>query len=208
MAKEFDIRRLESAHLEQAFHLATEVFAKQSTIHRALGIDLEEYRAYLRPSFTAMVEKQLSIVASDQATGLVLGCLIWTDFYNATFANHSVPKTFSPLVALTAALSAKYNRTFGPGEVALADMAAVSAGAEGQGLYQAMRRAAEDQARRRGYRFVVSELSSAKTQHVLLRKMGHRAVAEIAFDQFEYKAMKPFKDIVDPPSLILSECTL
>ena len=48
---QFEIHSLDGSRAEQAFALASLNFAAQSVLHKALGADLEEYRAYLRPTF-------------------------------------------------------------------------------------------------------------------------------------------------------------
>ena len=202
-----EIITLRDLHFAQSFALATEVFVHGSSLHKALGVTLLEYCDYLRPSFAAMVDEGLSTVAVD-SSGEVMGCLIWADFFNHRYSSQKTPDKFKPLVALTEALTAKYTRSFARGEGMLADMAAVAQTAAGQGLYQRMRLAAEAHARTRGFRFILSELSSVRTLHVLLNKMGHKAVAEIAFAQFEHEGKRPFAAIDSPPSLILSECML
>tara|TARA_B100001248_G_scaffold65564_1_gene45857 strand:+ start:1189 stop:1398 length:210 start_codon:yes stop_codon:yes gene_type:complete len=46
-----EIQSLDGSRAEQAFALASLNFATQSVLHKALGADLEECRAYLRPTF-------------------------------------------------------------------------------------------------------------------------------------------------------------
>ena len=48
---QFEIHSLNRSRAEQAFALASLNFASQSVLHKALGAGLEEYRAYLRPTF-------------------------------------------------------------------------------------------------------------------------------------------------------------
>ena len=48
---QFEIHSLDGSCAEQAFALASLNFATQSVLHKALGADFEEYRAYLRPTF-------------------------------------------------------------------------------------------------------------------------------------------------------------
>ena len=201
----FDIKPLGRDLLDPAFDLATEVFAAQSTVHRALGIELDAYRAYLRAPFEAMVDEGLSLVAT-HSSGTVVGCMIATDFHTCLTVKQT-PLPFAPLVALTTALCKDYSkiRRSSPGTALLVDMGAVAPEAQAQGIYSALRRAVHSRAITKGYHRVMGELSSAQTQHVVLEKMGHKAVAEIAFDRFEWAGTKPFRNIHDPPKLILSE---
>ncbi len=200
-----DIHSLVPSALEPFFDLATETFVRRSTLHRALGVGLEEYRPYLRPAFEAMVEQGLSIAATDGETGEPIGCLIVTD-YRFSAPGVTLPR-LAPLGALTAALRRKYECRHhpSPGEAILVDMAAVTEAATGQGIYCRMRRAACDVARAKGFRHVVGEASSSETQHVLLDCLGHQKMAEIAFCDFSFANEMPFASIENPPTFILAE---
>ena len=48
---QFEIHSLDGSRAEQTFALVSLNFAAQSVLHKPLGADLEEYRAYLRPTF-------------------------------------------------------------------------------------------------------------------------------------------------------------
>ena len=143
------IRLLTSIDVEAAFLLATQVFVTGSTVHRVLGGSLEEYRAYLRPSFDAAAQQGLSVIAK-AATGELLGCMIVVDFVESAQDTAEPHPIFGPVSALTTALSARYARyrTVEAGEVILVDMAAVSPEASGSGVYQKMRDAVGRIARR------------------------------------------------------------
>ena len=195
---------------DAAFSVASKVFVANSTLHRALGIELDEYRAYLRPSFDAMVLEGLSVVAIDQNSSEVAGCLIASDFHQHLYASTLSVGKLRPLAALTSALCSQYRkvRTTKPGEVVLIDMGAVSGIAAGKGIYQKMRNAAQLIAWEKGYKRVVGELSSAATQHVVLERLGHQKVAEVRFTGFEVDGGYPFSSITDPESIVLAEGVL
>lgn len=202
-----EIRPLRHADTAPAFALATEVFVRSSTLHRALNIGLADYRAYLRAPFAAMVAEGLSVVATDSHSQQILGCLIVTDFHGQSAAPPVADARFRPLAALGAELARQYRaqRSIVPGEVALVDMAAVAPSATGAGLYSRMRAAAHGIARDKGYRHVVGELSSAATQHVVLTRLQHRKMAEVAFAGFVVDGQLPFRRITQPPGIILTE---
>jgi len=187
--------------------LATRVFIENSTLHKALGIDLETYRTYLRRSFDDMVREGLSIVAIDPASEAVTGCLIVSDFHNHLETTPGTDKRFAALAALTNALCRQYGkvRSINPGDAVLIDMGVVSSAASGQGIYQKMRSEAQRLAKDRGFRWVVGELSSASTQHVVIGKLGHEKIAEISFDGFEFDGAFPFRSIESSRSIMLAE---
>ncbi len=198
---------LEAARLNAAFNLATKVFAEASTLHRALKIGLNEYREHLRHPFEMMVREGLSITATDNHSGELVGCLIVTDFSNQFVEKANPSPRFAPLSAITKDLCRQYQRKrlISVADAILVDMGAVSKEAGGTGIYKQMRTAAHDLARSRGFKLVIGELSSAVTQHVVLERLGHRKMAEINFAEFQYGNERPFHTIQNPPSIILSE---
>lgn len=202
---QFSITPLSLAHIERAFDLTTKVFAQSSSIHAALSVNMDAYRASLRPSFETMVAQNLSLAACDTDGGL-LGCLIATDLQLAL--TQSAPNGPYPEIgALTQELMHRYlaHRQVSPGETMLVDMAAVHPKARGLGVYKALRTHVQDTALKSGWHAIVGELSSAATQHVVLDQMGHRNVAELMFADFEWRGTRPFAKITSPPSIILAE---
>ncbi len=193
---------------DTAFDLASEMFTRSSTLHAALRVDLETYRHALRPSFDAMAAQDLSLVAISPE-GRLLGCLIATDMYHA-LSDGPPTGPYPEIAALTHSLTRSYHarHPFGPGEVVLVDMAVTCPEAHGLGLYQAMRAHMELIARAAGFHLIVGELSSQATQHVVLNKMGHRAMVEIRFQAFDWNGTRPFASITSPTSIILAEGTL
>lgn len=192
---------------QAAFDLVTQVFVNASTLQKALNIGLEEYRPYLRTSFDEMVLEGLSIAAIDTKTNHVIGCLIACDFYHHIHAKSTAPEKFAPLSALSKALCHSFIEQRAPkaGDIAFLDMAAIAPDYLGQGIYQAMRRFAHAHAKQRGFQSVIGELSSAATQHFVLKKLGHSKQAEVSFEHFEYQGKNPFQSIQEPASIILAE---
>lgn len=196
--------------IKPAFELVTRVFVSQSTLHHALGSKLGTYREYLYPSFLGMVEKGLSVAAINMQTRQVLGCAIVTDLAD-TDPNAEIPDTvFAPVAALTSSLCRAYrsHRSFGSGEVALLDMAGVDPRWTGHGIYTKLRSAAQERARQKGYEFIVGELSSAATQHVVLEQFGHKVIARQNLAEFEFQNTHPFANIQNPKEIILAEGNL
>ena len=103
-----EIHGLTREHLEPAFNLATRIFAASSTIHRALKINLSEYRDYLRRPFETMVSEGLSVAATNMDNGEFVGCLVVTDFALEPPDLPEPPQKFGPLVALTSEMCRRY----------------------------------------------------------------------------------------------------
>jgi len=158
-------------------------------------------------SFEAMVSEGLSVAAFHKASDKLAGCMIVTDFYNQVTQKPNSHLKFASMSALTAELCRQYGqkRSVRAGEVILIDMGAVSKEYLGVGVYQKMRSVVQKTASRRGFRKVVGELSSMATQNVVLQKLGHSRMAEISFATFECDGKYPFREIDEPPSIILAE---
>ena len=77
---QIEISKLDESLAEKAFALASSNFASQSALHLALNTDLDEYSAYLRPTFFDDVKDGLSLAATDTKSGELLGVLVARDF--------------------------------------------------------------------------------------------------------------------------------
>lgn len=199
----FRVQPLDAGSLEEAFALATEVFVAHSTLHRALGITLDAYRSHLWPSFRDMATEGLSVIALSSDNTLV-GCLMATDF-QTTLSPKETQGPFAPLAALTSALCDTLSPEARAEPAVLVDMAAVSPDWAGRGVYRALRENAHSLAEARGYGLVRGELSSAATQHVVLKTFGHQKIAEVPFATFTSGGRRPFAQITEPPTFVLSE---
>lgn len=204
------IAPLDEGNSARAFELVTREFAIRSQPHRALNIELAEYRAHLAPTYQHMVEQGHSYIALDERQNL-LGCIVAADYcVTAPATGHQNGSTvikMKPLMVLLEQLDRAYreHRSLVPGQTMLIDMAVVSPGATGQGIYRRMREAAHEHARLRGFAYVAGELSSAATQHVCVNLFQHQVVARIRFADFLYNGEYPFATLLDPPDILLVE---
>lgn len=195
-------------YYDSVFDVATSVFATASNLHHALGISVDEYRFYLRVPFMAMLEEDLSLMVVDTAQDQVAAVAVGTDICSQTPSSVSDhPGKLAPVTALSAQLTAQYlaHRQPQPGQSALVDMAAVLPAYRKMGLYADLRRAFADHARARGFQYVVGELSSPVTQHVVVAQMEHDIVAKIAFADFTHAGQHPFQSITSPTHILLTE---
>jgi len=207
---DIDICPFSSEHSDPAFALTSRVFVDTSVLHKTVGVSIEEYRQYLRGSFDAMQEQQLSLLATDSKTKEIIGCLIACDYASQTQNGSQAPDSLKPINALLRSLDHHYRETRRAvaGQCMLVDMAVVSPDASGRGIYQSLREAAHVVGKNAGFKRVVGELSSAATQHVCVNKLGHRVCAEIEYASFEYAGRRPFAAIQEPRSIQLVEAEL
>ena len=193
---------------EVVFDVATSVFAADSSLHHVLDISVREYRSYLRVPFMAMLAQGLSLMvvdtAQDQVAAVVVGMDICSEIPSSP-SDHA--DKLAPVSALSAQLTAQYRAHRQPqlGQSALLDMAAVLPTHRGMGLYAKLRRAFADHARVRGFEYVVGELSSPATQHVVVTQLGHDVVAKTAFAEFTHAGQCPFQSITTPSHILLTE---
>ncbi len=204
--KAVHVASITEATIEECFALATKTFIGGSTLHQALGIGLAEYTDYLWPSFKDMIALGYSLEARDGATGKLLGVMVTTDWKSISNPR-SVPKKFEPLIAIGDDLSAQYAdyREVLKGDALLVDMGVVDPAARGLGVYKKLRQETHELAAKNGFRFVLGELSSAATQHVVCHNFGHNVVAEIDFNRFEFEGHFPFATIESPKSIVMTE---
>ena len=76
-----------TSRAEQAFALASLNFATQSVLHKTIAADLQEYRAYLRPTVFDDLGNGLSLMATDPNSGELMGILVVRDFRKQRIAD-------------------------------------------------------------------------------------------------------------------------
>ena len=98
-------KQIDDSIAEDAFLFVSEVFAMRSTLHRAINIEIDLCRDYLKAGYQQAIDQGLSIVAVDESEQEICGMLIAKDimvsgYDNAgfagqkTFTNHKIiPKT-------------------------------------------------------------------------------------------------------------------
>ncbi len=201
---------LRKQHRDDALSLVCNQFATGSVLHKAMKIGVDEYRLHIQEAFNIAIEEELSVIAIDSESGQVLGCLIATEFVVKRTDITLLPPKFRPIKSLLENLEEIYVRSkkIARGEYMLVDLAIVSDTARGQGIYSKLRSAVHDIGRKRHFKYVVGELSSAATQHLCVEKLGQSVKAEITYANFDYEGSFPFKSIQVPPSIQLAESRL
>ena len=202
------ISTLDGQLAKEAFDLASSNFSNQSVLHVTLNTDLEEYRAYLRPTFFDDVKDDFSLVAKDTKNDELLGVLIARDLLkNPPISHLPFQRKYVSISKLLKMLETKYlqQRRIFIGDALLVDMAAVSPTHTSRGIYQMLRKEISRRAKLCGYKYVIGELPTAASQKVVLEKMGHRNFAQINLSTFSDDNGRPFKTIVDPETIVLAE---
>jgi hypothetical protein len=202
------LKQIDNSISEDAFLFLSAVFATRSTLHKAIDIEIDVYREYLKASYQKAIDQGLSIVAIDESEKEICGVLIAKDIIvsNRTARSLHVKKLL-PITKLSQKLDEIYfaQRHITAGDAVLVDMAAVSKHHGGLDIYKDMRLKAHSMAAQQGFKFVIGQLSSQRTQNIVLSELGHRNCGEIVFSEFTYDGNRPFASIKNPKSIIISE---
>ena len=202
------LKQIDSSIAEDAFLFVSAVFATRSTLHRAINIEIDVYRDYLKASYQQAIDQGLSIVAVDESEKDICGVLIAKDIIASDRTTRVLQvKKLLPITKLSQKLDEIYfaQRQITVGDAVLVDMAAVSQHHGGLDIYKDMRLKAHAMAAQKGFKFVIGQLSSQRTQKIVLSELGHRNCGEIVFSQFTCDGRRPFASIKNPKSIIISE---
>ena len=204
-------KQIDNSIAEDAFLFVSEVFATRSTLHRAINIEIDLYRDYLKAGYQQAIDHGLPIVAVDESEKEICGLLIANDIVvSDTTRQVMQAKKLLPITKLSQKLDEIYfaQRQINLGDAVLVDMAAVSQHHGGLNIYKDMRLKAHSIAAQQGFKFVIGQLSSPRTQEIILSEFGHRNCGEIVFSQFTFDGRHPFASIKNPKSIIISELRL
>lgn len=198
---------LEPEYSSAALELICEEFSLHSPLHRALEISTDEYHEYLLPRWNdyAFGKQSSSLIALEPQTRELLGCLIAIPYTPQTGFKQNVPQRMRPIAALLEHLEYQIKPLDSDLSRAslLVDLAVVKHSRKGQGIYKQLRESVHSIARKEGYSYVLGELSSAATQHVCVKKMGHQVLAEVPYADFSFQGTLPFATIDHPVSIQL-----
>jgi len=203
----YQIVALENERFEEALNFTCTTFVRGSVLHQALDVPVDDYIAYSKNSLYSLLEENLSFVAIDVNTNLIIASILVGDYHSTSEPNLDRPDFMRPIDALLEQLRQSYkaNKVIVKGTALLVDIAVVSATARGLGIYSKLRQAVHVRGKDQGYKIVVGELSSAYTQSYCVRNLGHTVVNEIAYSEFEHDGTIPFSSIDNPPSIQLVE---
>jgi hypothetical protein len=194
------LKQIDNSIAKDAFLFVSEVFAARSTLHRAINIEIDLYRDYLKAGYQQAIDQGLSIVAVDESEQEICGVLIAKDIIakdimvSDTTTQVLQVKKLLPITKLSQKLDEIYltQRQINLGDAVLVDMAAVSQHHGGSNIYKDMRLKAHSIATQKGFKFVIGQLSSPKTQEIILSELGNRNCGEIVFSEFTCDGRHPF----------------
>ena len=201
-------KQIDNNIAEDAFLFVSEVFATRSTLHRAINIEIGLYRDYLKAYYKQAVDQGLSIVAVDKSEQEICGMLSAKDIMVSDTTTQVLQvKKLLPITKLSQKLDEIYfaQRQINLADAMLVDMAAESQHYGGLNIYKDMRLKAHSIAEQQGFKYVIGQLSSRRTQKIILSELNHRNCREIAFSAFTCDGRHPFASITNPKSIMISE---
>lgn len=202
------LETMQENHLAQAIACINENFVQGDPVARALSLTKADCLLHDTIVIEHVLPEQVSMVALDDASNQLLGCLIAKDF--CTPFPEDLPALcpkMAPVFALIERLESEYVRhnVIRPGEICYGLMAAVQQDANKQGIFTALSQAALQQAKRRGFRKTLCVAAHAASQHVLLTKCGQRVAGKVDFHSFSYQGKRVLAGISHPSSCLLLE---
>ena len=199
---------LNESHSEQCLSLVIDHFCRQSTLHTAANVSSKELREYLskhwyRYACEGPIESLVAV--SDDGTE-ALGCVIARRFPTLIGSINNLPEKQKPITALLQALEAQFlEQSESSARSVLVDLAVVKESATRLGIYQNLRSVMHQRAAEAGYEKIYGQLTSVATQHVCVKKLEHKVVSEIRYQDFSYNGTRPFASIESPRSIQLVE---
>ena len=202
-----NILPFEKIYIESIFQFATEIFVEDSTLHKAININLKDYQNCLRSSFIDILDEGLSVIAIEANSKSLIGFILLTSFEKHISQTKKSNGLLAPISAISSELIKQYKKgnNLIPNTGVLVDMAAVAPQYRGEGIYENMRNSANNLAGKRGFTEIFGELSSEASQNLILTKLKHVKVAEVEFNTFKFRGSKPFISIINPKSIILAK---
>ena len=177
-------KQIDNSIAEAAFLFVSEVFVTRSTLYRAINIEINLYRDYLKAGYQQAIDHGLSIVAVDESEQEIYGMLIAKDIVVSDTTTQVLQvKKLIPITKLSQKLDEIYfaQRQINLGDAVLVDMAPVSQHHGGLNIHKDMRLKARSIATQQGFKFFIGQLSSQRTHETILSELGHRNCGEIVF---------------------------
>ena len=103
------LKQIDNSIAEYALLFVGEIFATRRTLHRAINIEIDLYRDYVKASYQQAIDQGLSIVAVDESEQEICGVLIAKDIMvSNTMTQVLQVKRLSPITKLSKKLNEIY----------------------------------------------------------------------------------------------------
>lgn len=185
--------------VEDAVECLAETFVDSEPITRALGITVADFRVFANFFCQNAVKEELSVIARDQNTGKMMGCLISEDLVTRLPQNleTSFPK-FAPIISLMRKMDKDYiyKNNVDKNEVMHEFLLGVYPEWQGRHIGENLIICSMIQGRVMNYRGAIAEIGNPVTMHMHEETRGFYVVGDVKYKDFVYDHSKVFKDII------------
>ena len=188
--------------------VVADAFAGHEPTSVALGISSEEFVRYVQLYMPRMAQDHLTTVATDSATGDLVGALIADDLASGAPAGRDcLSNKFEPVLALLDELGEHYRegRDIVPGHYLHLAMLGVTKAFQNRGVGQNLLRLCLSHAADRGYRVAVAEATGTISRHILKDKFGFIHRVDVSYKTFIYRDKRIFASIEDHGGTVLMD---
>lgn len=196
-----DYQILAEDTLESAIECISRSFQSREPMTKALGITLEEFKHCAKILLRKAVKDQLSLVATDNRTGKVIGALICEDFLTEPPEDiETVSPKFFPIFELLGGLDEAYKKKYlvKPGQ--LYHICMVGVDKEYAGLSTRLTKIAEHMARKKGYIASIGEATGPISYKIYTQHLGFREIEgidRIYYKDFYHEGQPVFRHITE-----------
>lgn len=192
---------LAEENLASSIECISRTFQSGEPMTKALGITLEEFKYFAKILLRKAVNDQLSLVATDNITGQVVGILIGEDFVTEALEGiETVSPKFLPIFELLGGLDEAYKEKSLVKSGQLYHIFMVGVYKEYAGLSVQLTNKVEIMARKKGYTSAIAEATSAISQKIYTKRLGFKEVEEIPpvrYAEFQHEGKSVFANITE-----------
>jgi ribosomal protein S18 acetylase RimI-like enzyme len=199
-----------AADVDELIGLLAEVFAERDPPAVAVNVTAAEFAEFVRLFAPRAVDRGLTFVARDAATGEMVGALLADDVASELpeGLDRLTPK-LEPVFDILGELDEEYRagRTILPGEAVHVFLLGVGREAAGRGLGQRLVEVCLANALGLGYRMAVTEATNKTSQHIF-RKLGFAERVRRSYADYRAAGRAPFESIGEQGGPILMDRTV
>ncbi len=207
MSTKTHCRLVEARDVPAVAKLLSEVFNRSEPLALAAGQSLRDTHRLASVFGAKGARERLAVAAFDADDDSLVGAAIAHDFGTPVPAPlDDLGAESLPIIALIDTLEASYRRTraIEHGAYAHVFMIGVAAQMSGRGVAGQLVESVLANARKRGYRFALTEATSVGSQRVF-RRAGFRELDAASYAEFEFNGDRPFAGIEAPRGALLME---
>ena len=204
-----ECRLFQASDTHAVAQLLASAFSASEPPAVAMGLTEAELEQFVRLLCPKAADEQLTIVAQAE-DGEFAGVMLSDDFAAPPdLSPNSFSEKFLPIFAMLEKLDEQYrnNREILPGQYLHLFMLAVDERFAGRGIAQRMIFASLENARRKGFRYAVTEATGAVSQHVF-GKLGFQERHRVLYQDYRFENRAVFSSIRGHAGTLLMDLAL